>query len=203
MTTESKILWWDTFCHLSEGPWGRNLLFIWLWSYIRVHTWRWLMDFDENFTKAPVHVFDTVWETWKSKSKCNAMRIISFCLVYTFIIAMFGVVYIFTILRHQPLQLKVLQKSSYSLLTMPWMHLMADFNFLPSLHIFWGIKKRSYIVNLDLIDNLILLQVVKLFAIAPFDQILTIDGRKLEGDEKSLAELKLYPDCLILLQVCI
>ena len=79
------------------------------------------------------------------------------------------------------------------------MHLMADFNFSPSLHIFEELRKRSFIV--DLIDNPILLQVVKLFAIAPFDQILTIDGRKLEGDEKSLAELKLYPDCLILLQV--
>ena len=84
------------------------------------------------------------------------------------------------------------------------MHLMADFNFLPSLQILEELKSWSFIVNLfDLIDNLILLQVVKLFAIAPFDQILTIDGRKLEGDEKSLAELKLYPDCLILLQVCI
>ena len=42
-----------------------------------------------------------------------------------------------------------------------------------------------------------------MFAIAPFDQILTVDGRKLEGDVKSLAELKLYPDCLILLQVSV
>ena len=83
------------------------------------------------------------------------------------------------------------------------MHPKAYFNLLPSLHIFEELKRRSFIVNLDLIDNLIFLQVVKLFAIAPFDQILTIDGRKLEGDEKSLAELKLYPDCLILLQVCI
>ena len=85
-----------------------------------------------SFTKAPLHVFHTVWETWTCKSKCN----ISFCSVYTFITAISNVVYISTTLRHQPFQLKVLQKSGYSLLTMPWMHLMADFNFLPSLHIY-------------------------------------------------------------------
>ena len=50
-------------------------------------------------------------------------------------------------------------------------------------------------------NDILCWQLVKLFAIAPFDQILTLDGRQLEGDEKSLAELKLYPDCLLLLKV--
>ncbi|KAF6022961.1 USP48 [Bugula neritina] len=43
-------------------------------------------------------------------------------------------------------------------------------------------------------------ELVKLFAIAPFDQMLTLDGRKLEGDDMSLTELKLYPGCLLFLK---
>lgn len=46
-----------------------------------------------------------------------------------------------------------------------------------------------------------LLQITKLFAIAPFDQKLTLDGRRLEGNDKTLAELLLYPNCTIHLQV--
>ncbi|KAF6022897.1 USP48 [Bugula neritina] len=33
-----------------------------------------------------------------------------------------------------------------------------------------------------------------------FDQMLTLDGRKLEGDDMSLTELKLYPGCLLFLK---
>ncbi|XP_067929198.1 ubiquitin carboxyl-terminal hydrolase 48-like isoform X5 [Watersipora subatra] len=43
-------------------------------------------------------------------------------------------------------------------------------------------------------------ELVKLFAIAPFDQVLTLDGQRLEGEEKTLAELRLYPECLLVLR---
>jgi len=41
-----------------------------------------------------------------------------------------------------------------------------------------------------------------MYAVAPSDQQLIVDGRLLEGEaETTLAELKLYPDCTIHLMV--
>lgn len=85
---------------------------------------------------------------------------------------------------------------------------------LPTFHYCWisCSRHRRYLklflyvnnwwIHIGLLSCLhILFQLVKLFAIAPFDQMLTLDGRKLEGDDMSLTELKLYPGCLLFLKV--
>lgn len=42
---------------------------------------------------------------------------------------------------------------------------------------------------------------MKIFQVAPFDQNLTLDGRLLEGNEKTLAQLQIFPLSVIELRV--